>query len=253
MAAMKRFWNLEWDAVAGVIAAVGALVLNLLQVADVNVVLAVMLAILALILVRDLRREVRDQQLAESVVTTAAQVKDIRTVITPPDAVLIGPRALRAESERFAAGARGDMVWFNVCLLMFAPQALFDAMLRPAIENPLVRSIRFVLDEGERERWSQLVLPKVAKCAGREKVAEPEWCRLKEPVSFILAGTTASGETEGHLSFWGEPFMARRPGHDIPRYVFHVLSHSELIGRLVDMERAYRTHGPRLSMETARP
>jgi hypothetical protein len=28
------------------------------------------------------------------------------------------------------------MVWFNVCLLMFIPQVLFDDLLRPAIENP---------------------------------------------------------------------------------------------------------------------
>lgn len=44
------------------------------------------------------------------------------------------------------------MIWFNVCLLMFVPQDLFDSLLRPAIENPYVTSIRFILDERERIR-----------------------------------------------------------------------------------------------------
>jgi len=43
-----------------------------------------------------------------------------------------------------------------------------------------------------------------------------------------------------HLSFWGEPFMARTAGVDVPRYIFHVQAHSELIGRLVELERRYR-------------
>ncbi|MFO0969607.1 MAG: hypothetical protein U0793_28950 [Gemmataceae bacterium] len=42
------------------------------------------------------------------------------------------------------------------------------------------------------------------------------------------------------LSFWGEPFMARAPGKDVPRYVFHVQGHSELVTRLSELERGYR-------------
>jgi hypothetical protein len=34
--------------------------------------------------------------------------------------------------------------------------------------------------------------------------------------------------------------MSRTPGREIPRYIFHVQSHSELIGRFVDMGRQYR-------------
>jgi hypothetical protein len=34
--------------------------------------------------------------------------------------------------------------------------------------------------------------------------------------------------------------MARNPGHDVPRYVFHVQSHSELIGRMVEVVRQHR-------------
>ncbi len=154
--------------------------------------------------------------------------------------MLIGPRRLRAETEQFARRARGDMVWFNVCLLMFKPQALFDTLLRPAIENPLVTSIQFISDEREKECWTSEVLPKVRGCVGWQKVAEPRWCSLHESVSFILADTESEGRTEALLSFWGEPFMARTPGKDVPRYVFYVQGHSELVARLSELERGHR-------------
>jgi hypothetical protein len=100
--------------------------------------------------------------------------------------------------------------------------------------------VQFVLDESERERWEDEVLPKARATGHAGKLREPRWVPLKqEAVSFILADT-ADGKTEAHLSFWGEPFMSRQPGFDIPRYVFHVQPHSELIARLVEMER--QTH-----------
>jgi hypothetical protein len=240
---MNRIRRVDWDAAAGVIAAVAALVLHLLHVVDADVLLSIILVLLALMLVRDLRREDREAHTAETAERTAAGLIHLQRTLSPPDSLLIGPQQLRAESERFARGARGDMIWFNVCLLMFAPQSLFDALLRPAVENPRVTSIQFVLDERERERWQSLVLPKVAQCAVKDKVWEPHWTELAESVSFILAEQDSSGSLEAHLSFWGEPFMARTPGRDVPRYIFHVQAHSELIVRLVELQRQYRLGG----------
>jgi hypothetical protein len=111
--------------------------------------------------------------------------------------------------------------------------------LRPAVENPSVTRIRFVLDERERERWRDVVYPKVAACDGARKVVEPTWTTLEENVSFILAEQELGG-IEAHLSFWGEPFMSRTAGRDIPRYIFRVLGGSELIARLAELERSYR-------------
>jgi len=54
---MKRIRQIDVEAIAGLTAAVIALVLHLLHVADEGVLLAIVLVILALILVRDLRRE----------------------------------------------------------------------------------------------------------------------------------------------------------------------------------------------------
>lgn len=236
---MKRTRDVEWEAVAGIVAAVTALVLHLLHVVDVETVTAVMLVILALILLRGLRADSREERTAEAVASLRHQVADIAPLLAPADAVLIGPRSLRQESERFAERARGEMNWYNVCLSMFAPQSLFDSLLRPAIESPHVTSIRFVLSPHERERWQELVVPKVAVCSGADKVLEPIWLKMEESISFVLAGN-ASGKTEAHLSFWGEPFMSRSTGRNVPRYVFHVLDHSALIGHLVDIERGHR-------------
>ncbi|MFN8638289.1 MAG: hypothetical protein U0360_02260 [Dehalococcoidia bacterium] len=236
---MDRIRKLDIEAVAGLIAAVTALVLHLLHIAETDTLLAIMLVILALILLRDLRREDREDRETRAIEATMTAIGDIRASVRPPDTVLIGPTTLREDSARFSRGARGEMVWFNVCLSMFEPQSLFDALLRPAVENSQVTAIRFVLDDGERERWDTVVLPKLAECAGAPKVVEPAWTSLRESVSCILAETD-SGGVEALVSFWGEPFMSRTPGRDVPRYVFHVLRHSELIGRLRELERGYR-------------
>jgi len=237
---MERLRSIDWDAVAGIAAAVTALVLHFIGVANEGVLLTIVLVILALILLRDLRRETREEGQATLARETADTMRSLQALLTPPDTILIGPTRLRTESEHFARRARGDMVFFNVCLLMFVPQQLFDALLRPAIENPAVSSIQFVLDEAQQLAWQQHVKPKVAQCAGKEKVREPFWCSLHESVSFILAETAPGSRLEAHLSFWGEPFMATHAGKDVPRYIFHVQSRSELIPRLIDLERSYR-------------
>jgi len=154
-----------------------------------------------------------------------------------------GPHRLRSESERFAQAARGEMVWFNVCFLMFKPQELFDVLLRPALENPRVTAIQFIADEGERQLWELDVLPKIKQCSGQEKVKEPRWSKLPETVSFILADTEPKGSPEALLSFWGEPFMARTTGKNVPRYIFWIQSHSELVSRLSELARHVRIRG----------
>jgi hypothetical protein len=237
---MKRLLRLDWDVFAGIIAAVVALVLHLLHVAEAEVVLTIVLVLMAILLLRDLRSESRAEHLAETLVATKGAVDAIGVSLKAPEAVLIGPRLLRAESERFAKAASGDMIWFNVCFLMFRPQELFDVLLRPAIENPGVRSIEFLSNASERTLWEQEVLPKIRKCVGHEKVREPRWSTLPETISFILADTDAKGGTEALLSFWGEPFMAKSTDKNVPRYIFWVQRHSDLVSRLVEVARHVR-------------
>ncbi len=238
----KQHWlrRYDWDAIAGIVAAGIALILHLLHIVEPDVLLTITLVLLALLLLRQLRHEAREERVEETTGRTEQLLVTLQDTLTPPDVVLVGPRRLRAASEAFARQARGEMTWFNVCLLMFRPQELFDCLLRPAVENPQVTRIEFVLDEGERTNWRDHVVPKLAECHGREKVLEPRWCALHESVSFILADRSSDGQAEAQLSFWGEPFMARTTGRDVPRYIFHVHAHSELVPRLVELARTYR-------------
>lgn len=237
---MKRLLRLDWDVVAGITAAVLAIVLHLLHIVEVEVLLSVVLVLLALLLLRDLRRESHDDQLSETVSQLKSAIDGLRHSIDPPDTTLIGPRHLRVESRRFSETARGDMLWFNVCFLMFKTQELFDLMLRPAIENTSVTSIQFVANESERPLWEELMVPKIRQCAACDKVREPRWANLPQTVSFILPDVDEDEKAEALLSFWGEPFMARTTDQQVPRYIFRVQSHSELIPQLIELERQHR-------------
>jgi hypothetical protein len=104
---MKSLLRVDRDLIAGIAAAVTAIILHLLHVVEVDVLSAIVLVLLQ-----------------------------------PTAAVLVGPHHLRAESRRFAETAHGEMVWFNVCLMMFETQDVFDLLLRSAIENPRVSSVR---------------------------------------------------------------------------------------------------------------
>jgi hypothetical protein len=238
----KKPWlrRYDWDAIAGIVAAAAALVLHLLHIVQSDTLLTLTLVLVALLLLRQLRHEEREERVEDIAGRTEGLIVKLHDVLKAPDVVLIGPRQLRTASEAFARQARGEMMWFNVCLMMFRPQELFDCLLRPAVENPHVTRIEFVLDEAERANWRDHVEPKLAACRGREKVVEPRWCTLHESVSFVLGDRDADGQAEAQLSFWGEPFMARTTGRDVPRYIFHVHAHSELVPRLVELARTYR-------------
>lgn len=240
---MKRLLGVDWDVIAGIVAAVVALLLHLFHVVEVEILFAIALVILTLLLLRDLRAERHIERLTETVEQSKAALDDLRSGLQRPDAVLIGPRNLRSEGRRFTQSAHGDMVWFNVCFLMFRRQEVFDDLLRPAIENPVVTSVQFISDESEQPLWTAELLPKIKACVGCEKVREPAWRKLPQSVSFILADVEREGATEALLSFWGEPFMARTTEKSVPRYIFRVLRHSELLPRLIELERQQRMGG----------
>lgn len=237
---LKRFLTFDWEAVAGIIAAVAAIVMHLLHLVDQGVLITIAVVLIALLFIRDLRRDRSTEQTHANIEEMRTVLQSIKTNLLPPDVVLIGPTQLRVASERFAANAKGEMIWFHVCLSMFRPQPLFDTLLRPAIENPQVTTIQFILDENQKAFWESEVLPKVGACTGRDKVKPPHWTRIRESVSVILTDVGSTRGTEALLSFWGEPFMARTTERNVPRYIFYVQEHSELITRLVELARTYR-------------
>ncbi len=238
----NRPHNYEWDAIAGILAAVAAIILDLFHVADEHIILPIVLALMALLFINFMRHTHRNEQTAGQVERTQEMVEKIKASMTAPDVILIGPRQLHTVNEQFARNIRGEAILFNVCLSMYRTQPLFDALLRPTIENPQVTSIQFVLDEGQQDLWQAEILPKIAACNGASKVREPRWCSLSKNLSFILADTQPNGAAEALLSFWGEPFMAQSTERKVPRYIFHVQAHSELLPHLVELDRKCRMH-----------
>jgi len=233
---IRQALSWEWDAIAGIAAAFVAIVLHLLHIVDEAVVLPILLALLGLLFINFMRHSRSNELTAEQVEHVAHTVDGLRAALEAPGLVLIGPRQLQTAHRRFLLAMSGDTVWFNVCLSMYRTPALFDALLRPAIDNPAVSSVQFVLDDSQRALWESSIAPQVAACAGRERVRPPRWCRLERTLSFILADSQQSGGCEALLSFWGEPFMAQATGRDVPRFVFHVHKNSELLPHLLELE-----------------
>lgn len=234
---IRKLLSFEWDAIAGIVAAVVAIVLHLLHVVDSQVILPIVLALMALLFINFMRHARSNELTAEQVDHTTRMLRRIHTQLKPSEVILVGPRHLRSANEQFVRHMSGDTVWFNLCLSMYRPPHLFDALLRPAIDNPHVSSIQFVLDESQQTLWREAIQPKIAACAGHAKVREPRWCRLSRTTSFILADSQLSGGAEALLSFWGEPFMAQTTERDVPRFIFHVQKNSELLPHLVELER----------------
>jgi hypothetical protein len=235
----KSIFRYEWDAIAGIAAALVAIVMRLLGVLPENLLPSITLALIAMLFIRHLRIEDVAARIKQSVDKAELDMAILRENLRT-DTKLIGPHKLREESENFARRSHGEMIWFNVCLSMFRPQSLFDKLLKPAIENADVTSIHFTLDESQKSLWATDVVPKIEVCSGRQKVREPRWTRISEnSISFVLSGDASEG-AECLLSFWGEPFMASTIGTGVPRYMFYVYKHSELIPRLQELERAHR-------------
>lgn len=239
MARKRRVRTLDWDAVGGLVAAVLVVILHLLDVVEERLLLVVMISLLALLLFRDLREETETDELTESVAATEREVAEIRSAITPRPLELLGPDSLRRAVRGFGRDARGELVWFNLCLLMLARRETFDVLVRPAVENPDVSTLRFILDESQRERWETAVEPLLAEATDGSTAVEVHWRRIDEAVAFIH---TASEDEDPHalISFWGEPFMAETLDRDVTRYVLHAKEHSELIPHLRELARRYR-------------
>ena len=235
----RQLRTLDWDTVGGLLAAVLAAVLHLLNVVGEQEILVIIASLLALLFFRDLRGETATEELTESVANTERRVAEIRATITPSELELVGPDSLRQVSQRFGQNARGDLIWFNLCLLMLSRRETFDILVRPALENPDISSLQFILDESQRDRWETTVEPLLAEATDGTTSIEVYWRRIDESIAFIHTASE-SEHSNALISFWGEPFMAETLERGVTRYVLHAKEHSELIPHLRDLARRYR-------------
>jgi len=107
---MKRLLRLEWDAIAGIIAAVTALVLHLLHIVESDVLLMIAVVLIAVLFARDIRRERTLEHIEKLASDSGTRLETLSSSLRPPDAILVGPAELRATSEEFSRRAQGDDV-----------------------------------------------------------------------------------------------------------------------------------------------
>lgn len=238
---MPNLRKFEWEAIAGLVAAVTALVLHFLHFTDANTLRVITLVLVALLFLRDFRNEGRWEKLADDVRSSVRLLEEIKAATPEPEIELIGPSRLRCATAQFAGRCQGTIVWFNACPEMLATKELSAALLHPFLVNPRVTTIRFVLDRRQRERWETVVQSNLGPLREAGKIEPPVWGDLDSGVSFLIGETdSVEGRAEALVSFWGEPFMAVHHDRRIPGYIIHVRQHSELIGRFREVERACR-------------
>ena len=168
----RSLLRIDWDVIAGIIAALVAMLLSFMGLVSETVGRGIILLLCALLLTRDLRGEAREQRMFEKIDLIKRHVASL-TAGKQSDVHLIGPKRMRQEFAAFAAMAYGDIRWFNVCCRMFRRQEVFDSTLLAFLENPHVTSIYFMCRPEERRFWKSDVLPKLQQCAHGSKVHEP--------------------------------------------------------------------------------
>jgi len=106
---MKRILKYDWDAIAGTAAAFAAILMHFLHIVDADVLLMIAVVLIALLFIRDLRRESHAEHLDGCLQQTESAVKEILAQMNPPDANLVGPQRIRQVMGDFSRRARNEM------------------------------------------------------------------------------------------------------------------------------------------------
>jgi hypothetical protein len=88
----NRLLSYEWDAIAGILAAVIAIILHFLHIIDEHIILPVVLTLMALLFINFMRHTQNNEHTAEQVEHIHKMVTKINLSLAAPDIVLIGPR-----------------------------------------------------------------------------------------------------------------------------------------------------------------
>lgn len=233
---LRYLLRIDWDVVAGIMAALVAMLLSFMGLVSETVGRGIILLLCALLLIRDLRGEAREHRMFDKLDVIKRHVAAL-TAAKQADINLVGPKRMRQELLDFATTVYGDVRWFNACCRMFRRQEVFDATLRPFLENPNVTTVHLLCRPEERQGWLVDLLPKLQKCDHGHKVRPPLWGGIHTNVSFVLGDVDGDGRDEAVLTIIEEPFAASNQGPAVPRFLIRVFSHCDLIAPLEDMSR----------------
>jgi len=115
---LKRLLKQDWEVVAVLLAAIIALILHFLHITDLGLLMAIAIVLLAIFLIRDIKRESQAEHFALVEARIENSLITLQSSLTPPDVTLIGPSQLQAESVRFAKRGQGEVIFFNICSIL---------------------------------------------------------------------------------------------------------------------------------------
>ena len=249
--------RIDWDVIAGIVAAITAMLLSFMGIVTQGVALGIILLLCALLLVRDLRREAREHRVFDKLDMLKRHLTNLASTVRQTDVCLIGPKRMRQDFAEFVTSVYGEVRWFNACCRMFHRQEVFDATMRPLIDNPNVTSILLLCRPDERKSWETDLSPKLRKCEHGGKVRGPFWGPIRGNVSFLLGDVDGDGKDEALVSVLDEPFASYNQGLTVPRYILRIYSQSALMLQLGDLARHamsdFRTDAEAVSTDADRP
>lgn len=243
----KYKWMVEnWELVCVVIAGFIGLVLHALNVIHEDTILiSLILFLLCLYVMRDMAFETTNETQNKNILE---KLKSIENRLEEHEIELVTPKNIVYVVNEFYSKNKGEIWLFNMCMRMYGKKELFEKVLKPVIDNENATEIQFIIDASEKEIWENDVNALISKCKNKNKVLPPIFAEIKEPIAFQMIRTeTQKDEREALLSVWGEPFMVHRGKENSsktahhPRYVFYIKSHSEVIPRLTELFRAYKS------------
>jgi hypothetical protein len=233
---LRNLLRIDWDVVAGIMAALMAMLLSFMGLVSETVGRGIILLLCALLLIRDLRGEAREHRMFDKLDVIKRHVTNL-TATRQADVSLIGPKRLRQELTEFASTVYGEVHWFNTCCRMFRRQEIFDATLQPFLSNPHVTAVYLLCRPEEKPYWLSDLLPKLRKCDHGDKVREPLWGPIPCDVSFVLGDVDGDGRNEALVSIMEEPFSTANHGPAVPRFLLRVFSHCDLLAPLEELAR----------------
>ena len=235
---LRRLVAVEWDTLAGIVAAFLAMLLSFFGLVSEVTVQAILLLLAALILLRELRIDTRAATHAEHLDCMRQDIRDIREKVGTTDLIVITPLALRPEFEDFATHLTGRVTWYNACCRMFHRQEIFEGTLGRLIANPDITAIEMLCDDCERHAWESDVAIQVQHHGGAEKVREPVWVHVPPTISFLVGEHREYRRPLALMAIMEEPFASHGNGLAVPRYLFRIQNHSDILTAMAELARS---------------
>lgn len=238
---VRKLLAIEWDTLSGIAAAMVAMVLSFFDLVSPTAARAILLLIVALILLREMRRDSRETQYAEHLDIMRQDVRAVLAKAGGADITLIPPAALLHEFQDFAAHLHGAVTWYNACCGMFRRPEAFRSTLGQLIDNPDIEAIHMLCDHRERSVWESDVSEQVRQQGMAKKVRVPLWGELSSSVSFLIGARRGDDHLQALVAVMEEPLASRGRFLRVPRYLFRIQNSSPLLAEMKEMIRTVTT------------